>query len=68
MAPADVDEEDTSSIEREAREEREELNLDDREEENDRHPLDTERDGMLEDQDGNVELQSESDEDDEDED
>jgi hypothetical protein len=70
MAPEEEDEDDTSSIEREEREDREALNLDDREEDEEfqRHPLDREETVQLEEDDGNVELESESDNDEEEDD
>jgi hypothetical protein len=67
LAPDEIDDEDGSSIERVEREQREELSLDDREEEEDsRHPLDTAGEEGVYAEDGNVELDSESDKDGED--
>jgi hypothetical protein len=70
MAPEEEDEDDTSLIEREEREDRGALNIDDRveDDEDQRHPLDREEDAQSEGDDGNVELESESDNDEEEDD
>jgi hypothetical protein len=69
MAPEEEDEDETSSIEREAQEDQEELRLDDREDDDDfeRHPLDRGDDDQSEVADGNVEFDSESDNEEDDE-
>ncbi len=72
VAPEEEAEDETSSVDRQAREDREELSLDDREEddaEDDKHPLDRYRETQeSEAADGNVELESEEDDDEVDDD